>query len=338
MFEGAMPYIASGMKSKTYLLKNSPLKSKSRSVFWSNNHSRTISLIVLPVLVFCNFAAAVEEHDRIAEHPSAREIVDRAIAVSERQYDLNVEAMFESLVFSSTQSLDGEDEVTKTELTTHRQYPLNGALFDELVEKDGRPLSEKERHDEEERKQDFIREVEERIERGDHPQPEKGPGIRFNQELMSRYLVEVVGAENVRGHDCWVIAFKPREGDLPIRNRMDRALNQCTGMLWVSKDDYGVARLEFALDKPFKFWGGFIAVIRKTDGRLDNVRVEPDIWLPTSFELKLDLKLMMVKSIRRLMTKKWTDYRRANGDTPIEAMTREDSVAPLLPLQGPLRP
>ena len=45
---------------------------------------------------------------------------------------------------------------------------------------------------------------------------------------------------------------------------------------------------------------------------MDYTRVEPDIWVPSHFNLKLDLKIMMVKNIRRLMTIEWKNYRRAD--------------------------
>jgi len=43
---------------------------------------------------------------------------------------------------------------------------------------------------------------------------------------------------------------------------------------------------------------------------------------PVHFDLKLDLDVMMMKSIRRLIAKKWTNYTRinraaVNGDAPV---------------------
>jgi len=244
---------------------------------------------------------------------TAKEIIDRAIARSDRQFESLVDAMFESEKVTNIKSLDGDGEITNTDQTRYRLYPLSGALFEEMVEKDGQPLGEKEFRKEKEKKEDFVREVEERTARGEHPQPETEPGIRFNSEFVERYQLEIEGDEMVRGHLCWVIAFQPKPGKLPVRNRMDRALNQSTGRFWVSQDDYGMARVEFALRKPFKYWGGFLAVIRNTDGIMDYKRVEPDVWVPSTFELKLDLKVMMVKSIRRLISISWTDYRRSEG-------------------------
>jgi hypothetical protein len=244
---------------------------------------------------------------------TAQEIMDHAVAKAEAQYESLVPAMFESEAVTTVQSLDGSGEVTKTEWTKHRQYPLHGALFQEVVEKNGLPLNENELRDEEKKKLDFIREVKERIARGEHPQPESEPGIRFNSEFVGRYQLTLEGEEIIRGHRCWVIRFEPREGKLPVRNRMDRALNQSSGQFWVSQEDYGLARVAFALREPFKYWGGFLAVIRNTDGSMDYTRVEPDIWMPAHFDLKLDLKVMMVKNIRRHITIEYSDYRRADG-------------------------
>lgn len=256
------------------------------------------------------FSLGLPQNALIPEQPAADEIVKQALARAEAQYQSLVDASFESEVVSTTKSLDGNHNVTKTDWDRSRQYPLSGVLFEEVVEKNGKPLSERELRNEQKRKRDFIREVAKRTARGEHPQPEKEPGIRFNHEFADRYRFRKAGMETVQEHRCWVIAFEPKDGKLPVRNRMDHALNQSTGKFWISRDDCGLVRLEFALRKPFKYWGGFIAVIRNTDGRLDYRRVEPNIWVPADFDLKLDLEVMMVKNIRRHIAINWSGYKR----------------------------
>lgn len=245
------------------------------------------------------------------ESLSAQEIIHRAISKAESQHESQAEALFESESLSITQSLDSENRPTKTESARYRQYPIRGALFEELIEKNGIPLGKKDVRKEENRKQDFIREVDKRRSQGKHPQPEPDPGIRMNQEFVARYQLKLTGTEMVRDHLCWVIAFEPKPGDLPVRNRMDRALNQSTGRFWVSQEDDGIVRIDFALRKPFKYWGGILAVIRNTEGKIDYTRIEPNVWVPLHFDLKLDLEVMLVKDIRRVITKSWTHYQRA---------------------------
>jgi hypothetical protein len=295
-------------------------------------------LIAVGALVANSAATQYNAGSAPAERPIAQDIINRAAARAEAQYRSLAEAGYESNVTFRVHSLDENQKILKTELTLHRQYPVQGAVFEELVGKNGRPLNSKEIRAEEERKQDFIREVKKRTARGEHPQPERGPGIRFNQQFVSRYNLTVVGTETIRGYRCWIIAFEPKPGKLPVRDRMDHALNQSNGKFWVSQDDYGLARIEFFLRKPFEYWGGFLAVIRNTEGRVDYVRVDPGIWLTSDFDLKLDLRVMMVKDIRRHLTKQWSDYRRfvALGPTgggsrsPIRPSLRNLSAWPIL--------
>lgn len=273
------------------------------------------SLLVFSVLLFCTAGKVLAQESRAAPQDlSAQAIVDRAVARAESQHNLQADTGFESQVFMSILSLDEGGQATKTEVTRYRQYPLQGALYEELIEIDGRQLSAQERQTEEKNKAKFIREVEKRKKRGMHPQPMKRPGIRFGNQLMDRYRYQMLRTEDVGPHRCWVIAFEPREGKLPVQEMMDHALNQSTGTLWVAQEDYGLVRLDFVMRKPFKYWAGLLAVIRNTEGRLDFQRVEHDIWLPSNFDLKLDLNVMLVKNIRRHITKRWTDYRRTSRD------------------------
>lgn len=263
------------------------------------------------VLAFALSSAALAQSGSPAL--TAEEIVRRAVERAERQHDSLVDSEFEATVVSSVESLDADGQVTDTEAALFNQYPLQGALFDEMVEKDGRSLTEKEQRDERKRREKFITEVRKRVAQGLHPQPEEDPGVRFNSELMSRYTVELTGEEEVNGHRCWVIAFAPKPGDLPMRRRIDPALNKSTGRLWIAQDDYGIARLTFAMREPFKYWGGLLATINDTEGRLDFERVAADVWRPADFDLKLDLRILMVKSIRRHISKEWKDFRRAEA-------------------------
>jgi hypothetical protein len=273
------------------------------------------SLIALSTLSIA-FSVALTQSVPLTDGPTADEIVKQALARAEAQYQSLVEAAFESKVIFTTKSLDANNKVTGTDWSRRRQYPLSGALFEETVEKNGKPLTGSELSKEARKKEDFIREVAKRVARGEHPQPEKEPGIRFSHGFVDRYRVKKVRVEMVRGHQCWVISFEPKDGKLPVRNRMDQALNHSTGRFWISQDDYGLARIEFSLRKPFKYWGGFLAVIRSTDGRLEYQRFEPNIWMPVDFDLKLDLEIMMVKDIRRHIVINWSEYKRSAG-TPV---------------------
>ena len=134
--------------------------------------------------------------------------------------------------------------------------------------------------------------------------------MRFNEQMMSRYRTSVEGSAEILGHDCWVVRFEPREGDLPSSGAMDRALNQSSGRLWIKKSGFDLARVTFAMDAPVRYLWGLFATLRKADGRIDFAPVDDGVWLPSRFQLELDLQLLKgVKAIRRRIRNEWTDYR-----------------------------
>ena len=290
---------------------------KSNAAYPCHKRFRKLPFIChcMTALLFIAAGSAISHADGLEsdnKSMSAQEIVESAVARAENQHHSMIETNFSSQAVAKNHSLDGDGKITETEAFRYFQYPLNGAVFEELVEKNSRPLDEKEKQEEEKRKQDFIREVEKRRTRGDYVQPSSEEAIRFNREFTDRYIYKLERTETIREHSCWVVTFEPKQGKLPMRNRMDRALNKTTGLMWISRDDYGLVRVEFALREPFKYWGGVLAVVRNTDGTVDYTRVEPNVWLPLHFDLKLDLKVMLVKNIRRLIVKDWFDYKRVN--------------------------
>ena len=237
---------------------------------------------------------------------TAAVIVERALARAAEQDESLIELGFESVGESKVESLDGDGIVTKTEMTRSLRYPLEGFLYDEVVEKDGNTLSDDEARKELDRKDKFIEEARAHAARGEEYEPNE-MDVGFDRELMERYETSLIGSEVVRGHTCWVINFEPRDGKLPDNRRMDKALNRSTGRLWISQDDYGVVRVAFEMQKPFRYLWGLVATLRHAEGRLDFERVEAEFWAPVAFDLTLDLRVFF-KGIRRRIQQQWTDY------------------------------
>ena len=237
---------------------------------------------------------------------TAAVIVERALARAADQDESLIELGFESVGESNVESLNGDGVVTKTETTRYLRYPLEGLLYDEVVEKDGNALSDDEARKELERKDEFIKEARAHAARGEEYVPNE-MDVGFDRELMERYETSLIGSEVVRDHRCWVINFEPRDGKLPDNGRMDKALNRSTGRLWISQDDYGVVRVAFEMQKPFRYLWGLVATLRHADGQLDFKKVEEGFWAPVSFDLTLDLRVFF-KGIRRHIQQRWTDY------------------------------
>jgi hypothetical protein len=268
-----------------------------------------VSAVTLALLLVPNARGETSDPTEI----DVQEIIDRAIVRAQAQEDAVTQ--FESMMLSVIESLDGKGVVKKEEKAVYRRYPILGAVYDEMIEKNGRPLTEKELATEQKQKEKFVREVQKRTARGEPPQPEEEQRIRLDQEFISRYRLELMGAEVVRGHPCWIVYIEPRDGKLPVRRRIDHALNKSTGRIWITQDDYGVARVEFEMREPFRYWGGLVATIRNTAGRLNFEPVDADVWMPVDFALELDMRIFF-KNIRRRIKTTWSDYQRVDPSIP----------------------
>ena len=171
-------------------------------------------------------------------------------------------------------------------------------------------LSDDDAREERERKAKFVRDAQSHAARGEEYKP-NDMNVGFDRELMERYKTNLVGNELVRGHFCWVvIEFEPRDGQLPDNRRMDKALNRSTGRLWISQEDYGVVRVSFEMQRPFRYLWGLVATLRHADGRFDFERIAQNFWAPVAFDLTLDLRVFF-RGMHRHILQRWTDYNRS---------------------------
>ena len=247
------------------------------------------------------------------ELPSVDEIMQRAFARAVSQDEAEAELTFESLVATTIESLNGDEEVTDTETLLHLRYPLAGAVYEELIERDGEALSAADIDDEAERREKFGREAQEASARGEVLETNDERQVRFDAELMSRYTASVDGEAVVRGERCWVLGFTPRDGKLPENTRIDKALNRSSGQMYVSQDDYGIMQIDFRLLRPVRYVWGLVASLSQATGRLEFGRAEPNVWLPSTFELRVDIRILF-RTQRRHILREWVERRRISGD------------------------
>jgi hypothetical protein len=250
----------------------------------------------------------VSGHAATAPLPDADAILEQALDRAAAQDTAGLELDFESLLDSTVESLNGDGDTTDIETARYRRYPLVGLLYEELIARDGRPLDDEEAREEAERRAEFVEEARKHADRGEPYDPNE-MAVRFNRELMDRYDTALIGTEFVGVHTCWVLSFEPREGRLPDNQRMDKALNRSTGRLWIAQDDYGVARVSFEMQEPFRYVWGLVATLRHATGQLEYERVDHNLWTLARFDLELDLRVFF-KGIRRRIRQVWIEHSR----------------------------
>ena len=254
------------------------------------------------VLAATAHPASFQQQSGSVPAPPVGDIMQRAADRLLDQDERGAELAFESRIVTTVHTLDGENEITKTETTLHHRYPLEGELYEELVERDGEPLDAGDRQDERERREEFLREVRERDEDDDPIETNDERQIE-PAELFERFDATVTGIETVDGEECWVISFVPRAGKLPEKTRLDHMLNRSSGTIYVTRSDYGVPRVEFRIQKPTRYlWG--LASLRHAAGRLDFERVAADVWLPQRYAFAMELRVLL-RTTRQQVVREW---------------------------------
>jgi hypothetical protein len=116
--------------------------------------------------------------------------------------------------------LDGKGKVKSTEVKTSEVMELYGEQVERLIEKDDKPLSEKDAAKEEERIQKLINKrrnesENDRRKRAEKEEKEREDGRKFVREVADAYNFRLVGTESLGGRDAWVIDAEPRPGYEP---------------------------------------------------------------------------------------------------------------------------
>jgi len=109
-----------------------------------------------------------------------------------------------------------------------------------------------------------------------------------------------------------VLAYRPKEGKLPVNRRIDRALNKAEGRIWVDQESYEVSRIEFILKEKVKLWWGLIGSIQEVKGTVQRQEVDPGVWFPTGFDLYLKGRIFF-RSLHSRQQVRWSEFDRVTS-------------------------
>jgi len=184
---------------------------------------------------------------------------------------------------------------------------VNGVPFEQFVEHNGRPLSA-----EEQTKQ------ERRIEKQKHETPEERASRRGKEQENRAFLREVpvafdfqlIGEDLVHGRPAYVVEATPRPG-YQAPGKYGKIFSKVKGRLWVDKQDFGWVKVDGEVIQSFSM-GLFLArVHRGSHILMEQTRVADGIWVPERIEVRMNAKILFLRSlvIDRILT--YADYQLA---------------------------
>ena len=242
--------------------------------------------------------------------PELRTIIDRALERAAWAEEQGFETRYRRAMTQRVQRFDGDGEVTDEETRLYRVEPYRDALFLRLTARDGEPIGARDRLEEEKRWAEFQAELDDprkRAERERKEEEEEDNEIKFDEELVGRYTATLDGVQDLRGRPSYVISFAPRPGNLPVRRRIDHALNKSRGEAWIDRETYEIAQVSFQMMERVRLWWGILGSISNATGRLERAPIAGDVWLNTELDIYFHVRVLF-RTTRRNQTNQWSEF------------------------------
>ena len=249
-----------------------------------------------------------------AQAPSGASLPDvRQLMREVQDHQKQLEKVRETYTYSSlqtTQDLDSNGKVTKTESSEGEDFFVNGHVIERTVKKNGQPLNDHDQQKETERVTKMV-ELAEKTPSG-QPLHQQSVSVTRLLEIME---VSNPRRETFRGRPAIVFDFAGRK-DAKTHGLAEDASKKLKGTIWIDEADRQVAHMEVSFIDNFHIAGGLVAnVQRGSNFRFDQAPVEEKLWLPTGGEGTIQLRVLLLKNVRQHFTERVYDYKRFRVDT-----------------------
>ena len=262
-------------------------------------------------------SAGLAQQQSGAPLPDIRQLM-KEVQDHQRQLD-KVRENYTYSTLETTQAINSNGNVTKTETVEQEDFFVNGHLIDRTVKKNGQPLSD---HDQQKETDRVTKQVE-KAEKTPPGQPLEGQETTSISRLLEIMDVRNPRRENYRGRPTIVFDFAGRK-DAKTHGLVEDASKKLQGTVWIDEADRQVAHLDVRFDDNFHVAGGLVANVQKgSNFSFDQAPVNDGLWLPTGGEGTMQARLLMVKTFRQRFQERDYDYKRFH----VEAQQSKEATA-----------
>jgi hypothetical protein len=248
--------------------------------------------------------------EQLQDHPSipdARHIIGQSVVATERSLEARERYTF--VERGHDRRLDSQGQVKSEKIDVTRMILVNGARFEQLVERNGQlPSAEEQKK----LNQDF--------EKLKHETPEERT-VRLRKEQENRSVLRdllegfdfrLLGEEVLGGRPTYVLQVTPHPG-YHARGQYGKIFSKVEGKLWIDKSDFGWIKVEGQVTQSFSM-GLFVARVQRGSRIvLEQTNVGDAVWVPQRLEVRGSARILFLKSltVERILT--YSDYRLETG-------------------------
>jgi hypothetical protein len=282
--------------------------------FWTSalaQQDQTDSAPAPPAIPTSKLDLTPDAHGGLTEHQMQE--LFRVVASKFEEND-DLRRNYTYIERSEEAKLDGDGQTKSTEVKTYEVMELYGEQVRRLIEKDDKPLPEKEKAKEEEKIQKLVdkrknESDDDRRKREEKEGKEREDGRKFVREVADAYNFTLVGTEVLGGREAWVIDGEPRPGYEPHMKEA-KFLPKFHGRVWIDKDDLQMAKLEVEAIETVAI-GLLLARVHKgTRFVQEQTRVNDEAWLPSHVAFKLDARVALFKGYNQDTESTFRDYKK----------------------------
>jgi hypothetical protein len=213
-----------------------------------------------------------------------------------------IEAILDTYSFTQKivkRELQKDGVLRETGSETYQMSFYKGNRIKRLIEKDAKPLNQKEQDEEDREVAKRVTEIDKRLAKLEgKPDADDDERISIAEMLRASNLINP-RRERFRGRDVIVFDFEPNPAfDYKNAKSILKLFGKTTGVMWIDEKDKQVARLEASLSESYGIGGGLVAKLKKgASFSLEQERVNDEIWLPTLAEVNMSVRVLLLKGI-----------------------------------------
>jgi hypothetical protein len=244
--------------------------------------------------------------EKLQDHasiPDARHIIGQSVVATERS--LQARDRYTFVERDQDRRLDSQGQLKSEKIDVTRMILVNGARFEQLVERNGQlPSAEEQKK----LNQDF--------EKLKHETPQERTARLGKEQENRSFLRDVVegfdfcllGEEVLGGRPTYVFQAIPHPG-YHARGKYGKMFSNVEGKLWIDKSDFGWIKVEGQVTQSFSL-GLFVARVQRGSRIvLEQKNVGDAVWVPQRLEVRASARILFLKSlaVERILT--YSDYR-----------------------------
>lgn len=225
-----------------------------------------------------------------------------------------IEEIQESYTFNETtvaREVGKDGSLREKEAETNQITYYKGNAIRRLIERNGKPLSEKDQEKEDKEVAVRVESLEKKIAKQEKKgPPEEGQRVSIAEVLRASSLVNP-RRERFRGRDVIVFDFEPNPAfDYKNAKSILKFFGKTAGVIWIDQKDKQVARLEAYLADSFSVAAGLVKLRKGASFSMEQDRVNDEIWLPFSRDINMSARVLLVRGMNFNQTTKFSNYKK----------------------------